>query len=154
MWLVGSSCLCKLMTSLFSVVSFYRFVLLAHWSPCTHPLNPPSSSPSPNPFASSLLINMMAEGIHSDQKCASFINRWLWEKNKTWVGRCASSWKEMLLVIVIRVIVLFVLFGYCAIDWLHFQETWCINVAWTKVKSIEFWSGSEQWMTQMKFHFH
>lgn len=32
MWLVGSSCLCKLMTSLFSVVSSHRFVLLAHWS--------------------------------------------------------------------------------------------------------------------------
>lgn len=41
MWLVGSSCLCKLMTSLFSVVSFHWFVLLAHWSP---------RAPSPQPI--------------------------------------------------------------------------------------------------------
>lgn len=41
MWLVGSSCLCKLMTSLFSVVSFHWFVLLAHWSP---------HAPSPQPI--------------------------------------------------------------------------------------------------------
>lgn len=44
MWLVGSSCLCKLMTSLFSVVSSHRFVLLAHWSPCRPLLSPSSSS--------------------------------------------------------------------------------------------------------------
>lgn len=33
-------------------------------------------------------------------------------------------------------------------DCLYVQETWCINVAWTMdmVKSIEFWSGSEQQM--------
>lgn len=62
MWSVGSSCLCKLMTSLFSVVSFHWFVLLAHWSPCAPLLNPSSSSPGPPPC---LLIDTRADGVSS-----------------------------------------------------------------------------------------
>ena len=76
MWLVGSSCLCKLMTSLFSVVSFHRFVLLAHWSPCTTPPPPPPPPPNPTFYltrsdqcASSLLINMRADGINAISWC-------------------------------------------------------------------------------------
>lgn len=78
MWLVGSSCLCKLMTSLFSVVSFHWFVLLAHWSPCT-PLLDPSSTllyyGQPRPSASSWLINMRADGVNSEKKKMCFLHQ-------------------------------------------------------------------------------
>lgn len=50
------------MTSLFSVVSFHWFVLLAHWSPCAPLLNPSSSSPGPPPC---LLIDTRADGVSS-----------------------------------------------------------------------------------------
>lgn len=91
MWLVGSSCLCKLMTSLFFVVSFHWFVLLAHWSPHTPLLNPSSSSPGPAP---SLLINTRADGIHSaeEKKSAFFINRWL--RNKNSIYESGSTWLD------------------------------------------------------------